>query len=146
MIHPFDLQHTLLAKHAQHVVLVHFPIALLFAALFFDLLALRQRDRGWAAAAYYNLSIAAAAVIPTAITGLLAWRWQLEGAQLRGILRLHLLLGATSSIMIWITWWLARRERRGASGPIPRLAMEALTVVVVAATAHLGGIVSGVNV
>lgn len=141
-MHFFDLQHTLLAKHAQHIVLVHFPIALVFVALLFDLLGLRWRDRGWLAAAYWNLSVAAAAVVPVAITGLMAWRWQLEGSPLRGVLRLHLLLGVTSVVMIVTTWAIARGSRESPSRI--RLAMEALTVIVVAATAHLGGIVAGV--
>jgi uncharacterized membrane protein len=139
-MHPFDLQHTLLAKHAQHVVLVHFPVALVMVALLFDLLALWRHNRVLAAAAYYNLSIAAAAVVPTVVTGLIAWRWALEGAALRGALRMHLVLGVTSAVLICLTWWVARR------GSSRRIVMEGLTVVVVALTAHLGGIVSGVNV
>jgi len=31
-LHPFDLKAALFAKHAQHVVLIHFPIALFIAA------------------------------------------------------------------------------------------------------------------
>ncbi|ABF43691.1 rubrerythrin-like protein [Candidatus Koribacter versatilis Ellin345] len=143
-MHFFDLQHTLLAKHAQHIVLVHFPIALVCVALLFDLLALRWSDRGFAAAAYLNLSIAAAAVLPVAITGLLAWKWQLEGAPLRGVLRLHLLLGVSSVVMIAATWFAAKRTRGSSSSW--RIAMEFTTVAVVAVTAHLGGFVSGVNV
>ena len=135
----FDLQHTLLAKHAQHIVLVHFPIALVCVALLFDLIGLQQREGNWAKAAYYNLSIAAAATIPVIITGLLAWRWQLEGAPLRGVLRLHLALGVTSSVLIVSTWWSARRS----SSRVRRVAMEAITVGIVVATAHLGGIVAG---
>lgn len=144
-MHFFDLDHTLLAKHAQHIVLVHFPIALVFVALFFDMLGLRQGDRGWSAMAYYNLSVAAAAVVPVAITGVLAWRWQLEGAPIRGVLRLHMLFGAVSCGMILLSWWVARRERRGQGSRVVRIAMELLTVAVVGATAHLGGIVSGVT-
>lgn len=138
-MHAFDLQHTLLAKHAQHIVLVHFPVALVCVALLFDLLELRLRDGNWAKAAYYNLSIAAAATIPVIVTGLLAWRWQLEGAPLRGVLRLHLALGVTSSVLIVSTWWNARRS----SSRVTRVAMEAVTVGMVAATAHLGGVVAG---
>jgi uncharacterized membrane protein len=33
----------LLAKHAQHVVLIHFPIALFITAVFFDLIAPASR-------------------------------------------------------------------------------------------------------
>jgi len=38
-LNPFDLKTVLLAKHAQHVVLIHFPIALFIAAVTFDLTA-----------------------------------------------------------------------------------------------------------
>ena len=36
-VNPFDIKTVLLAKHAQHVVLIHFPIALFTAAVAFDL-------------------------------------------------------------------------------------------------------------
>jgi uncharacterized membrane protein len=144
-MHLFDLQHTVLAKHAQHVVLVHFPVALVVIALLFDLIALRWRDGVWAAAAYYNLSVAAAAALPVAVTGLLAWRWQLEGAPLRGVLRLHLLFGLSSCVMICVTWWVARRSIQTATSRARRLGFELATVLVVALTAHLGGFVSGIN-
>jgi len=39
-INPFDLKSALLANHAQHVVLVHFPIALFISSVLFDLLAI----------------------------------------------------------------------------------------------------------
>jgi len=38
-LHPFDAKAALLAKHAQHVVLIHFPIALFIAGVAFDFLA-----------------------------------------------------------------------------------------------------------
>ena len=39
MVNPFDLKTVFLAKHAQHVVLIHFPIALFLAAVVFDYMA-----------------------------------------------------------------------------------------------------------
>jgi hypothetical protein len=36
VINPFDLKSALAAKHAQHVVLIHFPIALFIAGVAFD--------------------------------------------------------------------------------------------------------------
>jgi uncharacterized membrane protein len=38
-LHPFDIKAALLAKHAQHVVLIHFPIALFIAGVPFDFTA-----------------------------------------------------------------------------------------------------------
>ena len=55
MVNPFDLKTALLAKHAQHLVLIHFPIGLFLAAVAFDLIALWTKRRGLADAAYYNL-------------------------------------------------------------------------------------------
>ena len=89
MVNPFDLRTILLAKHAQHVVLIHFPIALFMTGVGLDLLSRGNRDSQFAAAAYWNLSIAAAAVIPTVVTGWLAWHFALEDQKIKGLLLLH---------------------------------------------------------
>jgi uncharacterized membrane protein len=51
-VNPFDIKTVLLAKHAQHVVLIHFPIALFVSAAAFDYLAQWTHHRALAAAAY----------------------------------------------------------------------------------------------
>jgi uncharacterized membrane protein len=79
MVNPFDLKAAILAKHAQHVVLIHFPIALFLAAVGFDVTGLWTKRRGLADAAYYNLLAAAISTIPVLATGILAWQFQLEG-------------------------------------------------------------------
>ncbi len=143
---PFDFRTVLLARHAQHVVLVHFPIALFITAVAFDYLAHWTRRQALAAAAYYNLLLAAASTIPVLITGLAAWHWALEGQKLKGILLLHLLLGCISSLFIWIVFWLhVRGLRREQSPPPYRLPIEAFAVLLVAVTGHLGGFLTGVN-
>jgi uncharacterized membrane protein len=35
-MNPFDIRTVVFAQHAQHVVLIHFPIALFIAAVAFD--------------------------------------------------------------------------------------------------------------
>jgi uncharacterized membrane protein len=146
MVNPFDLKTALLEKHAQHVVLIHFPIALFVAAVAFDLVALWTKRRGLADAAYYNLMAAAISTFPVLVTGLLAWQFQLEGQKLKGILLLHLVLACVSTAMIWLVWWLHFRARRRTTYlPTYRLAVEFLALVMVALTAHLGGFLSGVN-
>ena len=145
-MNPFDPKTVFLARHAQHVVLIHFPIALLIAAVAFDLIAQRTKRSGMAETAYYNLLVAAISTVPVLLTGLLAWQFQLEGQKVKGILLEHLLLGSLSSLMIWLVWWIhfrARRQKR----PLPAYGMlfELLAVGVVTLTAHLGGFLSGVN-
>ena len=143
---PFDIRTVVLAKHAQHVVLIHFPIALFIAAVVFDLIAFRTKRRTFADAAYYNLAIAALATIPTLVTGILAWQLQLGGQRLRGILLLHFLLGILSATLICVAWWLHFRARKAMrEPPANRLLLETVGVLVVIATGHLGGFLSGVN-
>ena len=111
-MHPFDIKAALLAKHAQHVVLIHFPIALFIAGVAFDFLTQWKKQRLLAATAYYNLIGAAITTIPVLITGLLAWQWQLEGQRLKGILLMHLILGCASSLLIWIVCLVHLRAQR----------------------------------
>ncbi len=146
-MHPFDIKAALLAKHAQHVVLIHFPIALFIAGVVFDFLAQKTKKRGLAEAAYYNLLGAAIFAVPAVVTGILAWQFQLEGQKLKGILLLHLVLGSTSTILIWMAWGLHVRTRRQLPERLPifRLGLETLAVAIIALTGHLGGFLSGVN-
>jgi uncharacterized membrane protein len=146
MVNSFDLKTALLAKHAQHVVLIHFPIALFITAVAFDFIAQWTKRRSLSHAAYYNLLGAAITTVPVLASGLLAWQFQLEGKKLKGILLLHLVLACVSTVMIWLVWWVHfRARRRTVYLPSYRLVLELLAVGLVALTGHLGGFLSGVN-
>src|ERR1700693_5966202 len=146
MVNPFDFKTALLAKHAQHVVLIHFPIALIIMAVAFDVVAHWTKRPGLADAAYYNLLAAAISTVPVLATGLLAWQFQLEGQKLKGILLPHVVLAYVSTAMIWLVWWVHFHTRRKTLDlPSYRLAVEVLAVGVVALAGHLGGFLSGVN-
>jgi uncharacterized membrane protein len=146
MVNPLDLKTAFLAKHAQHVVLIHFPIALFITAVAFDLAAQWTKRRSLADAAYYNLLAAAISTVPVLATELLAWQLQLEGQKVKGILLLHLVLACVSSVLIWLVWWVHfRARRRSVHLPGYRFTVELLAVGLVALTGHLGGFLSGVN-
>ena len=145
-MNPFDLKSVLLARHAQHVVLIHFPIALFLVSVAFDFAAQWRRTAAFAAVSYYNLTVAAFAALPAVATGLMAWHWQLEGQKIKGTLLLHLVLGLTSTVLIWLVWWVHFRGRKPERTlPMYRLPLEIVAAGVVALTAHLGGFLSGVN-
>jgi len=146
-VNPFDPKAALLAKHAQHVVLIHFPIALFLTGVAFDLVARWTKSTTMAAAARLNLLVAGLFVLPTLATGIMAWQWQLEGQKLKGVLLLHIALGLSSGLLICVCAWIHYRRRRVSPPMLPRysLALELLASVVVALTAHLGGFLSGVN-
>jgi uncharacterized membrane protein len=144
---PFDIRAALLARHAQHVVLIHFPIALFTAAVAFDYFAQWTKNQALAAAAYYNLLLGAVTTVPVVASGLAAWQWALEGQELKGILLMHLVFGCSSSVLIWLVFWIHFRVRRHPEKSLPkyRLPIEALAVLLVGLTGHLGGFLSGVN-
>jgi len=145
-MNPFDLKSVLLARHAQHVVLIHFPIALFLVSVACDFIAQWKKAAVFASVAYFNLTVAAFSSVPVVATGLMAWRWQLEGQKLKGTLLLHLVLGLASTVLIWLVWWLHSRGRKPERAlPLYRLPLEALAAAIVALTAHLGGFLSGVN-
>ena len=145
-VNPFDIKTVIFAKHAQHVVLIHFPSALFLTAVMFDVLSQWKKNKALAEAAYFNLMFAALSALPVLATGLAAWQWALEGQKLKGILLLHLILGCISSALIWIVFGIHRRSRNeAASLPGYRLIVEAIAVVLVGLTGHLGGFLSGVN-
>jgi len=135
------------AKHAQHVVLIHFPIAVFITAVVFDYLAQWTKNRTLAAAASFNMLLAAVWTVPAVATGFPAWQWALEGQTLKGILLMHLVLGCLSSVVIWLACWIHWRVWRhpAASLPTYRLPFEAVAVLLVGLTGHLGGFLTGVN-
>jgi uncharacterized membrane protein len=147
MVNPFDVRTILLEKHAQHVVLIHFPIALFISGVSFDLFSRGKRDSELAGAAYLNLSAAAAFVLPTVATGVLAWQFALERAKLEGLLLLHFVAALFAALLIIVSWWLHWQARKSRTLLLPRyrVPIELLGVAVVTLTAHLGGFLSGVN-
>ena len=143
MVSPFDPRTVLFAKHAQHVVLVHFPIGLCLTSVIFEVLGKWRAHAGLISASYYNQVAAAIASVPVVATGLVAWRFQLEGAHLKGNLLLHLIFGSLASALMWSVVALYREtETRWVA---VRYGMQSVTAIVILITGHLGGFVSGVN-
>jgi uncharacterized membrane protein len=146
-MNPFDLKSVLLAKHAQHVALVHFPIALIVVSVLFDLLSLRKQSLALLRAAYYTVMVAAISAVPTIATGILAWQLQFAGKTPKGNLKLHVMLALCSSLMIWLVCWLHVKEQRRPQSGLPGLRLTAglVAVALTLLTGHVGGFVSGVN-
>lgn len=143
---PFDLKAALLAGHAQHPVIVHFPIALFIASAAFEVLAIWRKQPLFATVAYFNLLAAALSLPFTIATGLGAWQWQLEGARLKGNLQLHLVFALTTSALIliltWNRWRLRQKEERPS---VSYFIVMTLAFMMITLTGHVGGILSGVE-
>jgi uncharacterized membrane protein len=145
-VNAFDLKAALLARHAQHPVIVHFPIALFIISALFEALAVWRKQPMFASVAYFNLLAAAISIPFTIVTGLAAWQFQLEGAALKGNLRLHLVFAITTATIILFLFW--RRfvlRKNGESPGVGYFLVIATGLVAITLTGHLGGILSGVE-
>ena len=142
----FNLRAVVFAPHAQHPVIVHFPIALFIMSAVFEMLALWRKQPAFESVAYFNLLAAAISIPFTIVTGLLAWQWQLEGAALKGNLRIHLAFALTTAALVLFSFW--RRWRLRRNGQSPRagyFTVIAVGLLMTTITGHLGGIVSGLE-
>jgi uncharacterized membrane protein len=145
-INAFDLKAALLARHAQHPVIVHFPIALFIASAVFEVLAAWRKQPALASVAYYNLLGAGISIPFTVGTGLAAWQLQLEGATLKGNLQLHLICALTTAVLIIGLCWRRFRLRSKDERPnLPYFGVMAVALMMITLTGHLGGILSGVE-
>ena len=147
---PYDLKTLLLPRHAQHPVVVHFPIALFLISLFFDALGLLRRDRMLAATGYLNLTVAAVTAPLALITGLLAWQFAYGGislAGLHGTLLQHLVLSVVTTILIWVLWGMRFSKRHEGFDTVktPYIIIGLIALIIISITGHLGGYLSGVN-
>jgi len=142
MASPFDPRSVFLARHAQHVVLIHFPIALFLMGVLLDVMARIRGNIRLAAAAQVNLAAAAVSIIPTYLTGLLAWQFALEGQRLHGVLLYHVMLASATMVLVITAWWVRSRTQLH---PLASLSVELVGAVCITITAHLGGFLSGVN-
>jgi len=144
----FSLQAIFYPSHAQHPIIVHFPIALFIFSLLLDFLALRSRSRAFTAAAYYNLIGAAIGAIASVISGLLAWRFRFDMEPLSSDPNLlyHLILGVVSTVLLCSLWAIRAKTQAKDTQPVSRLylSLALTTFAVISVTGHFGGILSGI--
>jgi uncharacterized membrane protein len=147
MMNPFDLRTVLLATHDQPVVLIRFLIALFIPGVGLDLLSRGKRESELASAAYLNISIAAATVIPAVVMSLLAWQFALDGMRLKGRLLFRVIAASIAAVLVIVSWWAHWRSRKSGGEVLARLRipLELVSTAVIALTAHVGGFLSGLN-
>lgn len=145
-ISPFDIKTAVLAKNAQHPVIVHFPIGLFLISLLFDILSALKKNPGLRTAATYNLVVAAFGALFAVISGLIAWQWQFGGAELKGNLRLHLITGIITTGLLFMLWGARTRLAKNPNPALGRIyvVLSLITLGLISLTGHIGGILSGV--
>ncbi|MCW3095020.1 MAG: putative rane protein [Chthonomonadaceae bacterium] len=145
-ISPFDIKTAVLARNAQHPVIVHFPIALFLISLLFDVLGAWKKNSALRTTATYNLIVAAFGGLFAVISGLIAWQWQFGGAELKGNLQLHLILGIVTTGLLFLLWGIRTRLTKNPAVPLSRIyfVLSLIALVLISLTGHIGGILSGV--
>ena len=145
---PFSFKSLFFPSHAQHPIIVHFPIALFVFSFFLDIFGIRTGNRNLNAAAYYNLIAAAITGVISVVTGLIAWKFARGGVPLTQDkwLMFHLILGVLTTILIAILWGLRAKTSRDPMGLPGRtyIILALITMAVISLTGHLGGVVSGI--
>jgi uncharacterized membrane protein/mono/diheme cytochrome c family protein len=120
-----------------HLVLLHFPIALLLAAALGELTATWQGRPRIASGAKFCLRLAALAAIPTAALG-----WLLAAASYSAnassLLTAHRWMGTLTAVTIVVTAAYSERRHRTLQAQF----MLAVAVILTAITAHLGGLLT----
>jgi uncharacterized membrane protein len=122
-----------------HLLLLHFPIALVFAAGFAELLSLRGPTSIPSESVRFCLMLGAISAIPTAGLG---WLYAAtgNGASSSQLLMAHRWLGTTAAVYLVITAVCAERDaRNGVRSRGVRL-LILFDILMVGFTAHLGGL------
>jgi hypothetical protein len=123
-----------------HLLLIHFPIALVFAAGVGELASTLRGARPASPAVRFCLSLAAVAVVPTVAVGWLHAAAG-NGVESPGLLAAHRWLGTiTGGWLIGTARWTGREARYGAWGCRLRRGVILVAMLLVIATAHLGGL------
>jgi uncharacterized membrane protein len=127
--------------HPIHPMVVHFPIALLMASVFLDLLTVRWHQIGFRQASLYTLIGGLAGAVVSVITGSLAEELVEKSGVPKAALDLHETLGYAT---LWLfVGLLAIRliMSRGWLREIPALSIGVglVGVVILAATGYYGG-------
>jgi mono/diheme cytochrome c family protein len=134
---PDDIRRILTGAGKFHLVLLHFPIALLIAAAVADLWASARKQPGPSPAVRFCTILGAAAAVPTAALG---WAYAAagHGASQPGNLMWHRWLG--TAVAVWAVATAAvveRGARRGTHGSMAQL-MVLLGAFLVGVAAHFG--------
>jgi hypothetical protein len=125
-----------------HLLLLHFPIALVLAAGVGELASALRGSRVPSPGVRFCLTLAAVAVVPTVTLGWLHAAAG-NGVESAGLLTAHRWLGTTAGVcVIGAAVWTGREVRRGTVGWGVRLALVVVAILLVVATAHVGGMMT----
>lgn len=126
-----------LLGHPIHQMLIVFPLGLLGASLFFDLIAVTTGRPALLQASFYMIAAGIVAGLTAALFGLIDFLSIPSGTRAK---RIGLLHGCGNVVVVGLfalTWWL-RRPTPSAPGTMP-IVVSAIAVAIALVTGWLGG-------
>ena len=122
-----------------HLLLVHFPIALVISAAAAETAAALTGNQSWHTSAVWNARVGAAFAVLTAIAG---WRLALDaGVPISPVLQWHRWLGTVAAVVALVAAFAASTAgRRGPKSVAIFRAALLSAALLVAAGGHLGGV------
>jgi len=125
--------------HPSHAVFVHFPSALLPAALIFDVLSRIDADLTLTRAAFYNITLGLAVAAFAATTGLVDYLPMVSGSRKKQLGTYHL-IGQVTAVSLFALSLLVRAfDYDATQTPWPALFLAAAGAVALGAGNYFGG-------
>jgi len=129
----------LVPKNGFHPAIVHFPIALLIAGLFLDLIGLIFKRPNLLIAGWYNLVLGAISAFGAVASGFLAMT--MIKLPYKGLIFTHLKLALLVSVLMWVMVALRvhRHEKMNVPMRVLYYALALAAFLIISYTGHLGG-------
>ncbi len=129
----------LVPKNGFHPAIVHFPIALLIAGLFLDLIGLITKRPNLLLAGWYNLVLGAISALGAVASGFLAMT--MIKLPYKGLIFTHLKLALLVSVLMWVmvTLRVHRHEKMNVPLRVLYYALALAAFLIISYTGHLGG-------
>jgi uncharacterized membrane protein len=124
-----------------HLLLLHFPIALLIAAAVGEFWSLVRKSRVPGPAVHFCILLGAASAVSTVVLG---WLHALggEGASMPQLLTFHRWLGTTAALWVAVTAVFSERDARRGARTQPTRVLLFVGALLIALNGHLGGMLA----
>ena len=136
-----SLQQGRLLKHPLHGLVVHVPIGLWAASVFFDILFFSTRNPNFATTSYYCVMVGLLGAIIAIPTGAIEYFYLPRTKQLRRLGLNHLALNAFVTAFFAVSFVLRKNAEGGSltNVSIPAFVMSALGFILLSISGYLGG-------
>jgi uncharacterized membrane protein len=126
--------------HPSHAMFVHFPSALLPAALLFDVLSRIDADLTLTRAAFYNIALGLSIAVLAALTGLVDYLPMIGGSRKKQLGTYHLIAQVTAVTLFGSSLLVRAFDYDATQTPWPALLLAAAGALAIGTGNYFGGV------